>query len=46
MEITNLPWETVTDDGGTAYTIEAGGEELYSSTGIAGGGETITFSLP
>ena len=33
-------------DGGTAYSIEAGGEELYSSSGIAGGGETITFSLP
>ena len=33
-------------DGGTAYTIEAGGETIHSSTGIAGGGETITFSLP
>jgi hypothetical protein len=33
-------------DGGTAYTIELGEDILYSSTGIAGEGETITFSLP
>ncbi len=33
-------------DGGTAYTIEAGGVTIYSSTGVVGGGETITFSLP
>ena len=33
-------------DGGTAYTIEAGGVVLYSSNGISGVGETITFSLP
>ena len=34
-------------DGGTAYTIEVeGGNTLYSSSGIVGGGETITFSLP
>lgn len=33
-------------DGGTAYIITAGGDTLHSSTGVVGGGETITFSLP
>ncbi|HEY5688235.1 MAG TPA: hypothetical protein VIS27_08035 [Yeosuana sp.] len=33
-------------DGGTAYTISSGGKVLYSSPGITGTGEVVTFSLP